>query len=135
MKPNRFALTLAGSILTAYRPEDWPSLAFQTHSQAFVTIRLDFIRQMMSDCATFRTSITKPEAQSYGSYAHRAAYWIVASRYHTGQWSRGYAKLSQLSRMRYDPGLATWQHQHGSEERQAAAALLRKRRREIRLEW
>jgi hypothetical protein len=36
-----------------------------------------------------------------------AAYWIIASRYHTGQWSKGYAKLSQLSRMGYNPGLAS----------------------------
>ncbi len=64
-----------------------------------------------------------------------AAYWIIASRYHTGQSSKGYAKLSQLSRMRYNPGLASWEHQRGSEERQAAAALLMKRRRQIRLEW
>ena len=64
-----------------------------------------------------------------------AAYWIVASRYHSGQWSRGYAKLSQLSRIGYNPGLASWEHRRGSEERQAAATLLRKKRREIRLEW
>ena len=64
-----------------------------------------------------------------------AAYWIIASRYHTGQWSKGYAKLSQLSRMGYNPGLASWESQRGSEERVAAARLLARRRREIRLEW
>jgi len=64
-----------------------------------------------------------------------SAYWIVASQWHTGQSSRGYAKLSQLARMGYTPGLASWEKERGSEERNAAAALLRRRRREIRLEW
>ena len=64
-----------------------------------------------------------------------AAYWICANRYHSGQWSRGYAKLSQLSRMGYNPGRASWANEKGSDERTAAAALLRRRRREIRLEW
>jgi hypothetical protein len=64
-----------------------------------------------------------------------AAYWIVASRYHSGQWSRGYEKLSQLSRMGYNPGLASWRNDRGSEERRAAATLLARRRHEIRLEW
>jgi hypothetical protein len=64
-----------------------------------------------------------------------AAYWIVANRYHSGQSSKGYAKLSQLARMRYSPGLASWEHKRGSEEREAAARLLARRRREIRLQW
>lgn len=64
-----------------------------------------------------------------------AAYWIVASRWHGGQNSVGYAKLSQLSRMRYDPGRASFAERRGSEERDAAAELLKRRRREIRLEW
>jgi hypothetical protein len=64
-----------------------------------------------------------------------AAYRIVASRYHTGQWSRGYAKLSRLSRIGYNPGLASWENQPGSDERTVAARLLARRRREIRLEW
>jgi hypothetical protein len=64
-----------------------------------------------------------------------AAYWIVANRYHSGQASTGYAKLSQLARMQYNPGLASWEHTRGSEERAAAARLLARRRREIRLEW
>jgi hypothetical protein len=64
-----------------------------------------------------------------------AAYWIVASRHHSGQWSRGYEKLSQLCRIGYNPGLASWRNERGSEERQAAAALLARRRREVRLEW
>ena len=64
-----------------------------------------------------------------------AAYWIVASRRHGGQFSKGYAKLSQLTRIGYDPGLASWEHRRGSDERSAAARLLARRRREIRLEW
>jgi len=64
-----------------------------------------------------------------------AAYWIVASRHHTGQSSKGYAKLSQLARIGYSPGLATWEKQRDSEERQAAASLLARRRRDIRLQW
>ena len=64
-----------------------------------------------------------------------AAFHIIASRHHSGQWSKGYAKLSQLARMGYNPGLGNWAEERGSEERQAAAALLRRRRREIRLLW
>jgi hypothetical protein len=64
-----------------------------------------------------------------------AAYWISASRHHNGQWSKGYAKLSQLARMGYSPGLASWRNERGSDERNAAAALMMKRRREIRLTW
>jgi hypothetical protein len=64
-----------------------------------------------------------------------AAYWIVANRHHSGQSSKGYAKLSQLTRMGYSPGLASWEHTRGSEERAAAARLLARKRREIRLEW
>ena len=64
-----------------------------------------------------------------------AAYWIVANRRHSGQWSKGYEKLSQLSRIGYNPGLASWEHKRGSEERNAAANLLARRRHEIRLEW
>lgn len=33
-----------------------------------------------------------------------AAYYICASRHHSGQWSKGYAKLSQLSRIGFEPG-------------------------------
>lgn len=64
-----------------------------------------------------------------------AAYWIVASRWHSGQASRGYEKLSQLARVGYNPGLASFEKEKHSEERNAAAALLARRRREIRLEW
>jgi hypothetical protein len=64
-----------------------------------------------------------------------AAFHIIASRHHGGQWSKGYAKLSQLARIGYSPGLGSWEKQRGSEERAAAARLLSKRRREIRLQW
>jgi hypothetical protein len=53
-----------------------------------------------------------------------AVYWIVANRYHTGQASRGYAKLSQLACMGYNPGLAGWANERGSGEQAAAARLL-----------
>ena len=64
-----------------------------------------------------------------------AAYYICASRHHGGQWSKGYAKLSQLARIGYRPGLASWENEKHSDERQGAARLLARRRREIRLEW
>jgi len=60
---------------------------------------------------------------------------IAGIRNHTGQSSKGYAKLSELARMGYNPGVASWANRRGSEERSAAAHLLAKRRREIRLEW
>jgi hypothetical protein len=47
---------------------------------------------------------------------------------------KGYAKLSQLSGMGNRPGLGLALEQRGSDERNAAAELFRKRRREIRLE-
>lgn len=64
-----------------------------------------------------------------------AAYWICASKYHSGQTSKGYAKLSQLARIGYSPGLGSWAKEKGSDERNAAATLLRRRRREIRFQW
>jgi len=63
-----------------------------------------------------------------------AAYYLVASRYHSGQWSKGYRKLSQCVRVGFKPGLLFGQHK-GSEERDAAASLLWARRREIKKEW
>lgn len=63
------------------------------------------------------------------------AFSYVAQRYHSGQNSKGYAKLSQLSRIGYRPGLGNAWEQRGSDERNAAAALLRRRRREVRLQW
>jgi hypothetical protein len=64
------------------------------------------------------------------------AYNYVARLNHSGQSSLGYAKLSQLARMRFIPSPCghAWE-ERGSPERDAAAALLWKRRREIRLHW
>jgi hypothetical protein len=48
-----------------------------------------------------------------------AAYYIFASRHHSGQWSKGYAKLSQLSSMGFSPGpIASWEKTKGSERAQ-----------------
>jgi hypothetical protein len=63
-----------------------------------------------------------------------SAYYLVAMRWHSGQWSKGYRKLSQCVKMGFRPGPLFGQFK-GSEERNAAAALLWKRRREIRKEW
>lgn len=63
------------------------------------------------------------------------AFHYAASQFHSGQNSKGYAKLSQLSRIGFRPGLGNAWKEKGSDERNAAAALLMKRRREIRLEW
>jgi hypothetical protein len=63
------------------------------------------------------------------------AFRYVAERFHGGQNSLGYAKLCQLERIGFRPGLGNAWKQKGSDERNAAAALLRKRRHEIRLEW
>lgn len=61
-----------------------------------------------------------------------AAYYLVASRWHSGQWSKGYRKLSQCARMGFKPGIYFDQD---PEIRSAAAALLWARRREIRRSW
>jgi hypothetical protein len=63
------------------------------------------------------------------------AFSYVASHYHHGQASKGYAKLSQLSRIGFRPGLGNGFREKGSDERNATAALIKKRRKEIRLEW
>jgi len=52
-----------------------------------------------------------------------------------GQSSKGYEKLSQLARIGYEPGLASWEKGKASDERNAAAHLLRRRRKERRLTW
>ena len=63
-----------------------------------------------------------------------AAYYLVASRYHSGQWSKGYRKLSQAVNLGFSPGPLFGKFK-GSEERNAAAELLRARRREIIKTW
>lgn len=61
------------------------------------------------------------------------AYYLIASRYHSGAASKGYAILSRLSIMGYRPGAGIdWR---GSEERSAAASLLWSRRKEILRAW
>ena len=66
-------------------------------------------------------------------YLITAAYYLIASDYHSGQWSKGYRKLSQTSRMGFRPSPLGFAK--GSEERNAAADLLRLRRREIARTW
>jgi hypothetical protein len=63
------------------------------------------------------------------------AFHYAASQFHSGQSSIGYSKLCQLDRIGFRPGLGLAWKQKGSDERNAAAALLFKRRREIRLTW
>jgi hypothetical protein len=62
-----------------------------------------------------------------------AAYYLVASERHSGQWSYGYRKLSQCCRMQFRPGLGNLRDD--ADIRAHAAALLWKRRREIRRTW
>src|SRR5258708_6447255 len=50
-----------------------------------------------------------------------AANW-TANRYHSGQSRHGHTKLSQLARMGYSPGLVSWQHKRGPEERRLNAS-------------
>ena len=66
-------------------------------------------------------------------YLTAAAYYIIASRYHSGQSSKGYRKLSQADRMGLRLADSAWRR--GSEERAAAAALLFARRHEIVRSW
>jgi hypothetical protein len=61
------------------------------------------------------------------------AYYVIASRYHSGQWSKGYAKLSQCSRIGLNIGMSYPERE--PDIRALAAQLLWKRRREIRKHW
>ena len=63
-----------------------------------------------------------------------AAYYLVASRYHSGQSSTGYRKLSQAIRIGFNPGPMFGVFK-GSEERNAAARLLWTKRHDIRKNW
>jgi hypothetical protein len=63
-----------------------------------------------------------------------AAYYLVASQYHSGQWSKGYRKLCQCDRIGFKPGIF-FNEAKGCEERNEAAKLLWKRRREILRDW
>jgi hypothetical protein len=66
-------------------------------------------------------------------FAIVAAYYLVASERHSGQWSTGYRKLSQCCRLGFRPGLGNLRDDE--QIREHAAALLWKRRREIRKHW
>lgn len=61
------------------------------------------------------------------------AYYVIASRYYSGGGSKGYRKLSQCVRMGLGGNLDALFVDEGI--RAHAAALLWKRRREIRRQW
>lgn len=65
-------------------------------------------------------------------FAICGAYWLIANRYHSGQWSKGYEILSRLALLGFKPGLRP---EHDQEFRDHAAALLWSRRREILASW
>lgn len=62
-----------------------------------------------------------------------AAYHLVASHYHSGQWSKGYLILDRLDRLGFRPSPLS--PAKGSDTRNDAATLIWKRRSEIRREW
>ena len=58
------------------------------------------------------------------------ALWLLCSRWHSGQWSRGYRILSRLSLAGYRPGLGLQQGRFESEDQRAVyRRLLRHRGR------
>lgn len=62
-----------------------------------------------------------------------AAYYVIASRYHSGQSSKGYRKLSQCTIVGFRPGNSDISTD--PDIRSHAASLLWKRRRDIRRNW
>ncbi len=62
-----------------------------------------------------------------------AAYYLIASAYHSGQWSKGYRKLSQCFRLGLGGNLDALDHDESA--RMHASQLLWKRRRQIRKDW
>ena len=44
------------------------------------------------------------------------ALWLFCSRYHSGQWSRGYRILSRLKKAGYYPGLSLQSNRFESDE-------------------
>ena len=44
------------------------------------------------------------------------ALWLFCSRYHSGQWSRGYRILSRLALVGYSPGLSLQRNRFESSE-------------------
>ena len=63
-----------------------------------------------------------------------SAYYLIASRYHSGQASNGYSILSRCVNIGFRPGPLFGEYK-GSNERNAAAALLWSRRGEILRKW
>ena len=47
------------------------------------------------------------------------ALWLLCSRWHSGQWSRGYRILSKLSLLGYRPGLSIQNNRFESDEQRA----------------
>ena len=66
-------------------------------------------------------------------YLILAAYAMVAQRWHSGQWSVGYRKLSRCATLGLRMGHGAYRR--GSDERREAARLLWKRRREVARHW
>ena len=66
------------------------------------------------------------------------AYQVIGSRWHSGQWSVGYRKLSQaqniLDELGYQPG-ACYDAERDPEIRELAAVILFTHRHEIAREW
>ncbi len=69
----------------------------------------------------------------FDRYLVAAAYHIVASHFHSGQWSNGYMVLCRTERMGLK--LADSAYRRDSEERAEAARLLWSRRAEVRRSW
>ena len=60
------------------------------------------------------------------------ALWLLCSRYHSGQWSRGYRILSRLVIAGYQPGLSLQSNRFESpEQRTLYHALARRYRRSL----
>lgn len=60
------------------------------------------------------------------------ALWLFCSRYHSGQWSRGYRILSRLSARGYRPGLGIQSNRFESEtQRDIYRALVRNHKERI----
>jgi hypothetical protein len=59
------------------------------------------------------------------------ALWLLCSRYHSGQWSRGYRLLSRLSRAGYKPGIGLQRGQFESDEQRAIYLTLAARYRRV----
>jgi len=56
------------------------------------------------------------------------ALWMICSRYHSGQWSRGYRILSCLDLAGYSPGLSVQNNRFESQEQRECYRRLLKYR-------